>query len=129
MVEFSTCDLCADDLSLCPTVMLPGPVDNCISFFCIERDFYPCQTYILVVPFLGASSTLFLSLFLVLCWRRRHHHLEAVLPTNNLGNAVVNAEAGQIQAERLAIASDDSEGLEPNQDGFQEQELNSVHDQ
>ena len=76
-----------------------------------------------------ASNTLFLSLFLVLCWRRRHHHLETILPTNNLGNAVVNAEAGQIQAERLAIASDGNEGSEPNQDGFQEQELNSVHDQ
>ena len=59
MVDFSTCDLCLDDLSLCSTVMLPGPVDNCISFFCIERDFYPCQTYILVVPFLGGEKSSF----------------------------------------------------------------------
>ena len=52
-VDFSQgCDLCLDDVSLCPTVVLPGPVDLCTTFRCEETG-SPFKRYQVAVSFLG----------------------------------------------------------------------------
>ena len=61
--------------------------------------------------------------------------MNPTLPTNNLGDSVADAESGrlraQAEAQRLAdasftIDSQSEDGVDS--DGFQDQELNTVHD-
>ena len=59
-VDFSHgCDLCLDDLSLCPTVVLPGPVDMCVTFSCVAIS-SPFKPYQAAVSFLGGKQPFFL---------------------------------------------------------------------
>ena len=56
--------------------------------------------------------------------------MNPTLPTNNLGDSVADAESKRLQAQaeakRLADASQSEDVVDS--DGFQDQELNTLHD-
>ena len=68
-------------------------------------------------------------------WKRKNTTVDPTIPTNTLGDAVADAEDGRLQAQaeaqRLAdanftIDSQSEDGVDS--DGFQDQELNTLHD-
>ena len=63
-IDFSHgCDLCLDmsDASRCPTVVLQGPVDMCVTFSCVATS-SPFKPYQAAVSFLGGKHLSLLTL-------------------------------------------------------------------
>ena len=85
---------------------------------------------------IASCGTLLLSLFLIVVWKRKKVIVNPTLPTNNLGDSVADAESGRLQAQaeaqRLADASfsiDSQSEDEPNNDGFETQDLRCINDE
>ena len=85
---------------------------------------------------IAGCGTLLLSLFLIVVWKRKKVIVNPTLPTNNLGDSVADAESGRLQsqaeAQRQADASfsiDSQSEDEPDNDGFETQDLRCVNDE
>ena len=85
---------------------------------------------------IAGCGTLFLLLFLNVVWKRKKVTVNPTLPTNNLGDSVADVESGRLQTEAevqaLADASfsiDSQSEDEPDNDGFETQDLRCANDE